>query len=115
MFPTDKEYTDSVSTYYSSENRRMRPFCIAQPTSTKHVSEVVKALSSVNAAGHWNIAVRAGGHSDWDSNAVNRGVTIDLSNLNSIKLSKKCSGKWTGKSKLTKVCLIRRLLMVELN
>lgn len=87
----------------------MRPFCIVQPKSTEHVSETVKALGSVNGAGNWDIAVRAGGHSDFDNSAVSRGVTIDLSNLNSITVNKNCSGNWTGKSKLTKVYILSTL------
>lgn len=81
----------------------MRPYCIVQPRSTQHVSKTVKTLSEVSGAGHWDIAVRAGGHSDFDNNAVNRGVTIDLSFLNSTKLDEGDTGRWEGQSKLTEV------------
>lgn len=103
LFPADVEYTDSVSTYYSSENRRLRPHCIVQPQSTEHVSDVAKALSGVNGAGNWDIAVRSGGHSDYDNNAVNRGVTIDLTYFNTTQVvGGGCRGRWTGRPKLTK-------------
>ncbi|TDZ24366.1 Bifunctional solanapyrone synthase [Colletotrichum orbiculare MAFF 240422] len=87
VFPTDAEYVESVSTYYSSENRRLRPYCIVQPRSTEDVSIAIKALGRVKATGNWDIAVRSGGHSDNDNNAVNRGVTIDLSLFNSTELN----------------------------
>ncbi|KAM5347257.1 hypothetical protein ACJ41O_010262 [Fusarium nematophilum] len=102
IFPEDVAYVDSVSTYYSSENRRLRPVCIVQPLSTKHVSKTVKALSGVSGAGNWDIAVRSGGHSDFDNNAVHRGVTIDLTFFNSTDLVKRGTSQWKGKSTLTK-------------
>ncbi|CCF32176.1 FAD binding domain-containing protein [Colletotrichum higginsianum] len=106
VFPTDLAYTESTSTYYSSENRRLRPYCIVQPRSSVQVSDAVKALSGLSGAGNWDVAVRSGGHSDYDNNAVNRGVTIDLTFFNSTELVKSnClngSATWVGKSTLTK-------------
>ncbi|KAL2757272.1 hypothetical protein ACRALDRAFT_2131719 [Sodiomyces alcalophilus JCM 7366] len=103
QLPTDVEYTDSVSTYYSSENRRLRPHCIVQPRSTEHVSDVIKALNGVSGAGNWDVAVRSGGHSDFDNNAVNRGITIDLTFFNSTEVvGGGCKGRWRGHSTLTK-------------
>ncbi|OLN83297.1 Bifunctional solanapyrone synthase 2 [Colletotrichum chlorophyti] len=105
VFPADIAYSDSTSTYYSSENRRLRPYCIVQPRSTEHVSIAVKALGSVSGSGNWDVAVRSGGHSDFDNNAAHRGVTIDLSFFNSTELVKSnCFNgtvAWTGQSKLT--------------
>ncbi|KAM0277139.1 hypothetical protein ACHAQH_006033 [Verticillium albo-atrum] len=106
VFPVDAGYVESVSTYYSSENRRLQPYCIVQPRSTEHVSSAVRALSSVSGAGNWDIAVRSGGHSDFDNNAIHRGVTIDLTFFNSTKLVQgSCgnyTGHWNGTSKLTR-------------
>ncbi|KAF6803041.1 FAD binding domain-containing protein [Colletotrichum sojae] len=106
VFPTDVLYTESTSTYYSSENRRLRPYCIVQPRSTEHVSAAVRALGGVSGAGSWDIAVRSGGHSDYDNNAVHRGVTIDLSFFNSTELvASSCfngTAPWAGQSMLTK-------------
>lgn len=112
VFPTDLAYTESTSTYYSSENRRLRPYCIVQPRSSVQVSDAVKALSGLSGAGNWDVAVRSGGHSDYDNNAVNRGVTIDLTFFNSTELVKSnClngSATWLGKSTLTKVRFFSR-------
>ncbi|KAM0328131.1 hypothetical protein ACHAQA_005536 [Verticillium albo-atrum] len=106
VFPVDAGYTESVSTYYSSENRRLQPYCIVQPRSTEHVSSAVKALGSVSGAGNWDIAVRSGGHSDFDNNAIHRGVTIDLTYFNSTKVvlgnCGNYTGHWNGTSRLTK-------------
>ncbi|KAF4838719.1 FAD-dependent monooxygenase yanF [Colletotrichum tropicale] len=106
VFPADLGYRESTSSYYSSENRRLQPYCIVQPVSTKDVSRSVKALGAVSSAGNWDIAVRSGGHSDFDNNAAHRGVTIDLTFLNSTTILGDIGGNatatWTGSSKLTK-------------
>ncbi|KAF5010319.1 hypothetical protein FDECE_3524 [Fusarium decemcellulare] len=102
VFPEDVAYTESTSTYYSAGNRQLQPNCIVQPRSTEQVSSVVKALKSVNGAGNWDIAIRSGGHSDYDNNAVSRGVTIDLSYFNSTNLVQNGKAQWNGTSTLTK-------------
>ncbi|KAL3291153.1 FAD binding domain-containing protein [Colletotrichum asianum] len=106
VFPADLGYRESTSLYYSSENRRLQPYCIVQPVSTEDVSRSVKALGAVSSAGNWDIAVRSGGHSDFDNNAAHRGVTIDLTFLNSTTILGVIGGNatatWTGSSKLTK-------------
>ncbi|OHW90187.1 FAD binding domain-containing protein [Colletotrichum incanum] len=105
-FPADAAYAGSTLTYYSSENRRLRPYCIVQCRSTEYVSIAVKALSRVSGTGPWDIAVRSGGHSDYDNNAINKGITIDLTYLNSTELVKSSclngTATWVGQSTLTK-------------
>lgn len=63
----------------------------------------------MSGAGNWDVAVRSGGHSDFDNNAVHRGVTIDLSFFNSTELvASSCFNgtvPWAGQSMLTKVNL----------
>ncbi|KAF5025655.1 hypothetical protein F66182_2261 [Fusarium sp. NRRL 66182] len=102
VFPEDVAYTESTSLYYAASNRKLQPNCIVQPRSTYDVSRVVKTLSRVSAAGNWDIAIRSGGHSDYDNNAVGRGVTIDLSYLRDIKLIENGKAQWTGTSQLTR-------------
>ncbi|ORY59306.1 uncharacterized protein BCR38DRAFT_399620 [Pseudomassariella vexata] len=101
-FPTESKYESSVSTYYAYSNRLLQPYCIVQPRSTREVSTVLKTLKVTSAAGNWDIAVRSGGHSDYDNNAVARGVTIDLGNFNATTLNSTKSYQWAGKSVLTK-------------
>ncbi|OLN85065.1 Bifunctional solanapyrone synthase 6 [Colletotrichum chlorophyti] len=106
VFPLDNAYNESVSTYPSSESRRLRPSCIVQPRSTEDVSKTVKALGGASGAGSWDIAIRSGGHGYFGSNGVTRGVTIDLTFFNSTELVEDSSGNWTrhwnGTSTLTK-------------
>ncbi|KAF5021262.1 hypothetical protein F66182_6660 [Fusarium sp. NRRL 66182] len=103
VFPEDAGYQVSVDGYYSSENRRLRPVCIAQPRSTADISSLLKTLSQVSAAGNWDIAVRSGGHSDYNNNAVNRGVTIDLSHMGNVTLAGPAEPyAWNGTSRITK-------------
>lgn len=63
----------------------------------------MKALGGVSGAGNWDIAVRSGGHSDYDNDAVGRGVTIDLSLFNDIKVKGNFSAHWNGTSAISKV------------
>ncbi|EXK25657.1 hypothetical protein FOMG_17694 [Fusarium oxysporum f. sp. melonis 26406] len=86
VFPGSSAYNTSMSTYYSSENRRVQPWCIVQPRSAQQVSTVVQALGNVSGAGHWGVAVRSGGHGYTGSNAIRYGVIIDLTFLNSTEL-----------------------------
>ncbi|KAH8659921.1 FAD binding domain-containing protein [Xylariales sp. PMI_506] len=79
----DAEYAASMATYFSASVQALKPWCILQPASTQDVSAAVKALSQLSTTGNWEVAVRSGGHSHWPSNNAGRGVTIDLSLLNS--------------------------------
>ncbi|KAH8660131.1 FAD binding domain-containing protein [Xylariales sp. PMI_506] len=102
VFPGEDLYQTSVSTYYSGDNRLLSPYCIVQPRSTAQVASVVTALASANPGGDWEIAVRSGGHSDYDNNAVQRGVDIDLSYFNSTTLvNNNNTVQWNGTSTLT--------------
>ncbi|KAM0563119.1 hypothetical protein ACHAPJ_001969 [Fusarium lateritium] len=102
VFPEDVAYTESTSLYYAASNRKLQPYCIVQPRSTQQVSSVVKALNGVSAAGNWDIAIRSGGHSDYDNNAVDRGVTIDLTHFNSTNVIENGKAHWNGTTTLTK-------------
>jgi hypothetical protein len=98
-----------VSTYASLENRNLQPACIVQPASTQDVSRAIVALSSISAAGDWNIAIKSGGHGYAGSNAVARGVNIDLAFLNSTELVEgesqeyPATRQWNGTSMITQV------------
>lgn len=53
------------------------------PHNTEEVATALNALVNVNGgAGDWHIAVRSGGHGPPGSNGIERGVTIDLSQMN---------------------------------
>ncbi|KXH60910.1 FAD binding domain-containing protein [Colletotrichum salicis] len=83
---------------------RLSSQVVAQSNTTS--SGFKAGLGSVSSAGNWDVAVRSGGHSNYDNNAAHRGVTIDLTFFNSTKLVKShCfngTADWEGQSVLTK-------------
>ncbi|KAH8897937.1 FAD-binding domain-containing protein [Thozetella sp. PMI_491] len=82
LFPSDGGYEPQISTWFSL-NGRLRPYCLVLPQSTEEVSTALAALANAGqGAGDWHIAVRSGGHASPGSNNIDRGVTIDLSNMN---------------------------------
>ncbi|KAI5857322.1 FAD binding domain-containing protein [Durotheca rogersii] len=83
LFPGDPRFEPEIETW-PAENARLRPYCLVLPHNKEEVSTALKALVSINdGAGDWHIAVRSGGHSYPGSNGIERGVTIDLSQMNS--------------------------------
>lgn len=96
-------YNVSTQTYYSGDNRLLQPYCILQPQSTADVSTALAALSTVS-GGSWDVAIRSGGHSDFDNNAVERGVVIDLTYFNqTVLVNNSTIPTWNGSSVLTAV------------
>lgn len=64
---------------------RLTPTCIVSPTTSKQVSQIVSLLSKKSC----QFAVRSGGHGlKVGSSNIVIGVTIDLSRMNSVSLSK---------------------------
>lgn len=84
LLPGSDGYIQSIKSYWAL-NARQNPWCIIQPYSTEEVSKIVIALNGAweTGAGDWNIAVRSGGHSVGGQSNTDRGVTIDLSMMNS--------------------------------
>ncbi|KAF1967250.1 FAD-binding domain-containing protein [Bimuria novae-zelandiae CBS 107.79] len=109
VFPGDDAYDESRNTFYSQGNHNLELNCNVQPTTIKKVSQVIKILGSSSDLTNWDIGVRSGGHSDWNNNAVYRGVSIDLSKFNQVELTTysgipwKQAIEWTGRSAITDV------------
>ncbi|KAL7620591.1 hypothetical protein AAE478_009586 [Parahypoxylon ruwenzoriense] len=83
LFATDPGYEPQIATWFA-ENARLRPFCLVLPHNSEEVSTALTALVSANdGAGDWHIAVRSGGHGAAGFSNIDRGVTIDLSMMNS--------------------------------
>ncbi|PWY96282.1 FAD-binding domain-containing protein [Aspergillus sclerotioniger CBS 115572] len=79
FYPTSAAYNESVNQVFAG-NARFSPSCIVQPHSAEDVSIVVSALSQTQC----QFAVRSGGHTIWPgAAAIEQGVTIDLSLMNS--------------------------------
>ncbi|KAL4801272.1 hypothetical protein BDV18DRAFT_167607 [Aspergillus unguis] len=77
-----KQYKESVDSYFNTELSNYKPTCIVYPTSAEDVSIALKAIRRSDS----RFAIKAGGHNPNDFySSVDKGVLIDLSNLN---------GKW---------------------
>ncbi|KAL4938155.1 hypothetical protein BDV06DRAFT_226262 [Aspergillus oleicola] len=73
------EYTDSVNTYFNTEQSKYKPSCIVYPTTAEHVSTALKAIRASDS----RFAIKAGGHNPNDFySSVDKGVLLDLSDLN---------------------------------
>ncbi|KAH7029081.1 oxidoreductase FAD-binding protein [Microdochium trichocladiopsis] len=84
-------YTNSLESYFSLQNAQLTPNCIITPTSKEDVALSVFLLNvgSKLLPGRCNFAIRSGGHTPWvGANNIDDGVTIDLSKLNQVNVSK---------------------------
>ncbi|KAJ5653619.1 FAD-binding domain-containing protein [Penicillium lividum] len=86
-FPGSSGYTDSLASYFSKEEQELEPSCVIQPTSSIEVSTVIKTMRMYLDHGV-QFAVRGGGHTPYAGAAnIEKGVTLDLSLMNEVKLS----------------------------
>ncbi|KAF2009044.1 putative oxidoreductase [Aaosphaeria arxii CBS 175.79] len=91
FFEGQKQYADSLGSYYSGQESDLSPSCIVRPINAAQVSTAVKILSTAHIAkpGSCNFAVRGGGHTPYAGSAnVESGVTLDLGRMKSIKVNK---------------------------
>ncbi|KAJ5794716.1 hypothetical protein N7457_001315 [Penicillium paradoxum] len=85
-YPGTTTYNASLSSYYSGQERTLRPGCIFRPTNTSEVSQFVKLVASADYK--TNFAVRGGGHTLWTGAAnIDSGITVDLRLINLVELS----------------------------
>ncbi|KAH8890548.1 FAD-binding domain-containing protein [Thozetella sp. PMI_491] len=92
-FPDTTAYNESISSYFSGQEKDLHPGCIYSPEST---SEVVQFIKLVNELGHTKkpgspdiqFAIRSGGHTVFSGAAnINGGITVDMRAINSMVLS----------------------------
>jgi FAD/FMN-containing dehydrogenase len=87
------KYTAAQSSYYSGQERELRPQCIFTPTDATEVSRLVQLITTSlgdgrNASWPTELAIRGGGHAVFAGAAnVAGGITVDLRALNSVSLS----------------------------
>ncbi|KAJ5050759.1 uncharacterized protein L3040_002630 [Drepanopeziza brunnea f. sp. 'multigermtubi'] len=82
FYPSDAQYNESISSYYSVSVQVVRPTCILRPQTPEEVALAVTTLGQAGGAG-WAVAVRGGGHAVFPGAAnVEQGVVIDLSVMN---------------------------------
>ncbi|KAJ0158872.1 Bifunctional solanapyrone synthase [Colletotrichum tanaceti] len=87
FFQGDGEYTKTLETYYGGESKDLRPHCILKPETVEQVTTAIKTLNTPQAGKCWNVAIRAGGHSNFPASNTASGVTIDLVRLNTLNLN----------------------------
>lgn len=89
-YPESPAYNESITSYYSGQERDFSPGCIFQPQDTVEVSRFVKLITkTVNGCTKPpNFAVRSGGHMIWPGSAnINTGITIDMRAMNEVNLN----------------------------
>lgn len=93
LVPSDPDFVERQSSYWSCTVRSVQPACIVQPQSAEEVSSVLRALVSRQVS----FAVRSGGHTAWvGANTIGAGgVTIDLGRLNHVRVSNDPKGSET--------------------
>ncbi|WQF76629.1 Putative FAD-binding domain, PCMH-type, FAD-binding, type PCMH, subdomain 2 [Colletotrichum destructivum] len=87
FFQSDGEYNKTLETYYGGESKDLRPHCILKPETVEQVTTAIKTLNTPQAGKCWNVAIRAGGHSNFPASNTASGVTIDLVRLNTLNLN----------------------------
>ena len=89
--PDESAYDGSLSSYYSEQERELKPGCIFSPVNAQEVSEFVKLVAPDGQAGDdasSKFAIRGGGHTMFKGAAnIDDGVTIDMRSMNSLELS----------------------------
>ena len=87
-YPADLVYSNSLSTYYSAQERALIPGCIFTPTSTADVSEFVKLLVAQSYGSIPQFAVRSGGHKYFGGAAnVAGGITVDMRGMHDVSFN----------------------------
>ena len=93
-FPGTSVYSTALATYYSGQERDIRPQCIFMPTTVDEVSRFVKIIAPRKGQDA-KFAIRGGGHTLWKGAAnIEGGVTVDMRLMNQTVLSQ--DGKMAG-------------------
>jgi hypothetical protein len=83
--PGDARYEEQQQSYWASNQIDLQPYCRVVPTSTTEVAAAIMAFKQENIS----FAVQSGGHSAiTGASNIGDGVTLDLSSLSSITLSR---------------------------
>ncbi|KAL8923180.1 MAG: hypothetical protein Q9208_004743 [Pyrenodesmia sp. 3 TL-2023] len=89
-YPDTAIYRQSLSSYYTGQERDLKPGCIFRPTRTSEVSQFVKLITADGKHGRPTpqFAIRGGGHSLFSGAAnIDGGVTVDMRSMKSVVLS----------------------------
>ncbi|KAJ5635607.1 FAD-binding domain-containing protein [Penicillium longicatenatum] len=86
-FPGSTGYTDTLASYFSREEQELEPSCVIKPTNSSEISTAIQTIHSFLDSGV-QFAVRGGGHTPYAGAAnIDKGITLDLSLMNEVKLS----------------------------
>jgi FAD/FMN-containing dehydrogenase len=86
--PNDEKYNESINSYFSNQEKSMKPSCIVFPKDTSDVATAVSLLAKANSHASLKFAVRSGGHACFAGSAnIDDGITIDLRGLNTIEVA----------------------------
>ena len=89
--PNDEKYNESINSYFSNQEKSIKPSCILFPKDTTDVATAVSLLAKANkeaGIGSSKFAVRSGGHACFAGSAnINDGITIDLRGLDTIEIA----------------------------
>ncbi|KAF2103683.1 FAD-binding domain-containing protein [Rhizodiscina lignyota] len=90
-YPGSSTYNDSISSYYSGQERQLHPGCVFSPTCAEDVSRFIKLINPGHGYGSYRgpqFALRSGGHMIWTGAAnIQGGITVDMGSMNSLQLS----------------------------
>jgi hypothetical protein len=93
LYPQDDAYSIRQKAYFINQHKEMQPACRYLPSDPYDVRAALRRL----VASETSFAVHAGGHSyNPGTSNIEGGVTIDLSRLNSVKLTDNNTAAWVG-------------------
>ncbi|KAF7193364.1 FAD-dependent monooxygenase CTB5 [Pseudocercospora fuligena] len=92
--PHEKSYAESQSTYWTAQQAELTPDCRFYPRNARDIAE---ALADIIFPHDFSIAVASGGHSsNTGASNINHGITIDLAQLNQVRLADNNSAVYLG-------------------
>lgn len=90
-YPDSNLYNESISSFYSGQERDLAPACIFRPRNAHDVARFVKIVTNNadDCTKRPPFAIRSGGHTIWTgaANIDGTGITVDMRYLNQSVLS----------------------------
>jgi FAD/FMN-containing dehydrogenase len=101
--PGSSNYSLSIESYWSNQEREVSPSCILTPQTSEDVSIAVTILNKLSNSTSTccNFAVRGAGHTPWAGSAnIDQGVTIDLSKMKDVQVKESPNGNYNDTESL---------------
>ncbi|KAF5660340.1 FAD binding domain-containing protein [Fusarium denticulatum] len=88
LLPLSGGYNRSVLSYYSGQERGLRPCCVFAPTRSSEVARFVREVTKNGSSRSPKFAIHSGGHTIWGGAAnIAGGITVDMRAMNEVELS----------------------------